>query len=147
MNPQLIGTIFGIALAIMGLGTAVVIGLRGTALKADLDRVRDSNEDIRKTNDDLRKEIADKERHTMEQDARIHDLERDYNELKAENIRKDRALARIGEVAASTAEIREMVGVLKDHDIEAAARHASTIKVLKEIRDNQNIRKQEEEQK
>lgn len=138
MNPGNIAAIFAIAVAIMGLGTAVVIGLRGNALKADLDRVRQAN-------DDLDAEIARKDRHTAEQDELIASQGREIVELKAADVRKTAALARIGEAAISTAEIREMVKVMGDHDREAAARHASTIKVLRQIRDNQEHRKATEE--
>jgi hypothetical protein len=144
MNAQTIAAAFAVALGVLGLGTAVVIGLQGRAFKADLTRVRESNDDLRHANDDLRAELSDKDRHMLEQDVRIHDLERDYAELKAADERKGAALARIGEQAASGAELRELVKIVRDHDKEAAVRHGATIKVLREIRDAQASRRDKE---
>jgi predicted nucleic acid-binding Zn-ribbon protein len=122
--------IFGAAVAVIGLGSAVVIGLRGKALETDLGLVRDRLKD----SDD---ELERKER-------RLADLERDYDELKRDSARKDAALARIGEQAASGAELlqvasalKEASGLSRDHDREAATRHASVIKVMREVRDEQ----------
>jgi predicted nuclease with TOPRIM domain len=133
MNIATIATAFAIAAGVLALGAAVVIGLRGKALQADLDQVRKANGDLRDSNADLRTELDDKER-------RLHDLEVDNAALKADSARKDAALARIGEQAASGAELqqvanalREASGLARDHDREAAGRHAATIRTLREV--------------
>ena len=126
MNAELVLTVFSIAVGVLALGSAVVIGLRGNALKADIAQLRGSN--------------ADLDAELVRKDRRLHDLELDYAALKEDSSRKDAALARIGEQAASGVELqavadalREASGLARDHDREAAARHASTIRTLKEV--------------
>lgn len=126
MNAAAIAAAFSIAVAILALGGAVTVGLRGKALQADLKQLRDSNAD-------LDAELARKER-------RLHDVEIDNAALKKDSARKDAALARIGEQAASGAELQQVADALReaseigrDHDREAAGRHATTIRTLREI--------------
>lgn len=130
MTAESLLAVFGLAVAVLGLGAAVVVGLRGKALETDLERVR-------KANSDLRAELEDVSR-------RLHDTEVEYEQLKASDTRKDAALRRIGEQAASGAELqqladalRQMSGTARDHDREAAARHAATIRALREVREEQ----------
>ena len=130
MNASTILTALAIAAAVLGLGAAVVVGLRGKALETDLERVRKSNEDLRHDNDD--------------KDRRLHDLEVEQGHLKDANERMAAALSRIGEQAASGADIRDLAealreasGLARQHDSEAAARHAATIRSLREVRAEQ----------
>ena len=46
MNAELVLTVFSIAVGVLALGSAVVIGLRGNALKADIAQLRGSNADL-----------------------------------------------------------------------------------------------------
>ena len=122
--------VFGAVAAVLSIGGAVVIGLRGRALEEDLKRVRASNED-------LDADLARKDR-------RIHDLEVEQGHLKDANDRMSAALSRIGEQAASGADIRDLAealreasGLARDHDREASARHAATIRALREVRTEQ----------
>lgn len=126
MNVAAIAAAFGIAAGVLALGVAVVIGLRGKALQTDLGQVRDR--------------LTDRDKELEHKDRRLNDLERDHEELKRDSERKDAALARIGEQAASGAELqqvadalREASGLARDHDREAAGRHAATIRTLREV--------------
>lgn len=130
MNASTILAVFGAVAAVLSIGAAVVIGLRGKALTADLDRVR-------KSNADLRDEVDDKDR-------RVEALEIEQGHLKESNGRMAAALSRIGEQAASGADIRDLAEALREasglaraHDQEAATRHAATIKALREVRTEQ----------
>lgn len=130
MNAANVLAGFGAIVALLSIGAAVVIGLRGKALVADLDRVRKSNEDLDK--DLVRKE------------HRIRDLEVEQEHLKDANERMSAALSRIGEQAASGADIRDLANALREasglarqHDAEAAIRHAAVVKALRDVRNEQ----------
>lgn len=120
--------IFGAIAACLAVGSAVVIGLRGKALTADLDRLRHSNEDL--------------DAELQRKDRRLHDAEVEIEHLKTADAAKSAALARIGEAAASGAEMQELAaalreasGLARDHDREAASRHAGVIRELRGTRD------------
>ncbi len=63
--------------------------------------------------------------------------------LEESDAAKSAALARIGEQAASGADIRDLAnalreasGLARDHDREAAARHAAVIRAQRDVRDD-----------
>lgn len=127
---------FGIGLGLLVGLAAVLAYLRGTAIKEDMRRLRQSN-------NDLRNEVVDKERRLEQVEEDNASLKVEQARLQADSIRKDAALARIGEQAASGAELselaralREASGLARDHDREAAARHAATIKALRDVHRN-----------
>lgn len=81
------------------------------------------------------------------------DLDRLLGERQAKDEQTDAALKRLGErntvleeLVLKKAETAEIVAVMRDHDHEAAARHAATIRQLREITQNQKERAEQEKE-
>lgn len=130
MTATLVFAGIGAVTTILSIGLAVVIGLRGKALTAEV-------EQLTRVSNNLRAEVGDKDR-------RVHDLEVEQGHLKDANDRMSAALSRIGEQAASGADIRDLANALREasglarqHDSEAAVRHAAVVKALREVRTEQ----------
>lgn len=119
-------TILGGLTALLLIAGAVVVVLRQGSVR-----------ELRSVNTDLRGERDDwKGRYEDELAARTQLAHRVEN-LEGENRRKDLALARIGEQALGTADIRQLADNLGElvrleghHDEQAATRHRQTVDAL-----------------
>jgi hypothetical protein len=124
----------GAALAWIALAAAVVMGAKGTLQRTTITALKEQNEAF----------SAREEQHQK-------DLKRERDERAEKDLRTDAALKRLGdrntyleELVLRRAEGQEIVNALQAHDSEAAARHAATIKALREIRHAQAERAETE---
>lgn len=118
-----LGSVFGILLVVGGATAFLKVG---------------SVRELRAVNSDLREERDDwKGRYESELEERVA-LGHRVDDLEAEDRRSKLALARIGEQALGTADIRELAAAMRDlvglagaHDKEAARRHAQTTSAIR----------------
>lgn len=128
-------SVLGAFCTILAFGFVMVRAFAKTARQTDVERLSSAN-------DELRKELEDEKERRRQMVTLLTERDVAIKALQDDAKRKDAALVRIGEEALGTADLRALAEAVrelsvsdKEHDREAAARHAGTIRALREIKE------------